>query len=229
MRRLSFSRSGSKNGEMNEGSKEGKIEWEMRPGGMLVQKRCEVPDGSLAPTVRLRVAYGAFRYDISADPQSTFGELKKLLSSETGLQPGEMSISFRGKERENGDYLDNCGVKDRSKVVVIEDPTSRERKFFEMRKKEKIQSAHRAISDISIEIDKLSEQISSIEKSIANGKSVLEVQIATLIELLMRQVVKLERIPTEGEATSHKTIQVHNLMILGLEIQVTHTRSRPTI
>ncbi|XP_010245179.1 PREDICTED: BAG family molecular chaperone regulator 3-like [Nelumbo nucifera] len=186
--------------------KEEEIEWEMRPGGMLVQKRCEKSEVS-APTFRVRIAYGAFRYDISINSQATFGELKKLLAAETGLQPGEQRLIFRGKERENSDYLDMCGVKDRSKVVLIEDPSSREKRYIEMRRNAKIQSAHRAISDVSLEVDKLADQVSSIEKSIENGTQVPEVQITTLIEMFMREAVKLDSIATDGEVSVQKNLQ----------------------
>lgn len=83
-----------------------------------------------------------------------------MLTAETGLQAGDQRLIFRGKERENGEYLDMCGAKDRSKVILIEDPASIERRFIEMRRNAKIQSAHRAISNVSMEVDKLAEQVS---------------------------------------------------------------------
>lgn len=86
--------------------------------------------------------------------------MKKLLTAETGLQPDEQRVIFRGKERENGEYLDTCGVKDRSKVILMEDPSSIERRVIEMRRNAKIRSAHRAISDVSMEVDKLADQVS---------------------------------------------------------------------
>ncbi|OAY25202.1 BAG family molecular chaperone regulator 3 [Manihot esculenta] len=182
------------------------VEWEMRPGGMLVQKRNETIE--VPPTIlRLRVAYGALRYEISVNSQATFGELKKLLMAETGLQPGDQKIMFRGKERENGQYLELCGVKDKSKVLLIEDPASIERRYIQMRKNSRIQSAHRAISSVSMEVDKLAEQVSAIEKSISGGIKVPEVQITTLIEMLMRQAIKLDSISAEGDASSLKTLQ----------------------
>lgn len=79
--------------------------------------------------------------------------------AETGLQPGDQKIMFRGKERENGQYLELCGVKDKSKVLLIEDPASIERRYIQMRKNSRIQSAHRAISSVSMEVDKLAEQV----------------------------------------------------------------------
>ncbi|KAL0328990.1 UNVERIFIED_CONTAM: BAG family molecular chaperone regulator 2 [Sesamum calycinum] len=175
----------------------------MRPGGMLVQKRSDNSQVIAPPNLRIRVAYGAARYQISANSQSTFGELKKLLVTETGLEPGEQLLVFRGKERENGEYLDTCGVKDRSKVILIEDPESKERRLIEIRRNAKIQAIHRLIDD-DTEVDRLAEQVCMIEKSIANGNKVAEVQITTLIEMLMRQAVKLDSIPAEGDACAAK-------------------------
>ncbi|KAJ4977371.1 hypothetical protein NE237_002477 [Protea cynaroides] len=212
-------------------NKEEEVEWEMRPGGMLVQKRCQKSDSS-APILRLRIAYGAIRYEISISSQSTFGELKKLLEAETGMQPAEQRLLYRGKERENGAYLDMCGVKDRSKVVLMEDQMSREKRFIEMRKNAKIQSAYRAISDVAMEMDKLADQVSAIEKSIGNGTKVAEVQITTLIEMLMRQAIKLDSIPTEGDVSAQKNLQskkvqkcVENLDVL----KISNAKIKPVV
>jgi hypothetical protein len=42
----------------------------------------------------------------------------------------------------------------------MEDPSSIERRYIEMRKNARIQTAYRAISDVSMEVDKLAEQVS---------------------------------------------------------------------
>ncbi|KAK7245634.1 hypothetical protein RIF29_40482 [Crotalaria pallida] len=187
-------------------AREEEFEWEMRPGGMLVQKRTAKED---APThnLRLRIAYGALRYEISVSSISTFGEVKKVLSRETGLEVNEQRIVYKGKERENGEYLDMCGVKDRSKLVLMQDPSSIERRFIQMRKNAKIQTAHRAIDHVSQQLDHLAHQVSAIEKSISEGVKVPEVQITTLIEMLMRQAIKLESISAEGDASAEKILQ----------------------
>lgn len=88
------------------------------------------------------------------------GEVKKVLSGETGLQVDEQKVVYRGKERQNGEYLDACGVKDRSKVVLIQDPSSIERRFIQMRINAKIQNAHRAINTIALHLDQLADQVS---------------------------------------------------------------------
>ncbi|GFS36422.1 hypothetical protein Acr_00g0045840 [Actinidia rufa] len=157
-RRLNFSRRTSESSEKTS-SREEEVEWEMRPGGMLVQKRSESTD-ALGPNLGVRVVYGSVRYEISVSFQASFGELKKLLTVETGLQPAEQRLIFRGKERENGEYLDIGGVKDRSKVILIEDPSTKEKRIMEMRRNAKIQTTHRKINDVSMEVDKLADQVS---------------------------------------------------------------------
>lgn len=51
-------------------------------------------------------------------------------------------------------------------------------------------------------------QVTAIEKSISAGKKVAEVQITTLTEMLMRQAVKLDTIPAEGDAIAQKNLEV---------------------
>lgn len=54
-------------------STEDEIDCELRPGGMLVQKRSEKTDVP-APYLRLRIAFGALRYEISVNSRATFGK-----------------------------------------------------------------------------------------------------------------------------------------------------------
>lgn len=60
-------------------------------------------------------------------------------------------------------------------------------------------------------------QVRSIEKSITRGSKVAEVQITTLIELLMRLAVKLDSIHAEGDSSSQKNIQVSTCIISCLQ------------
>lgn len=54
----------------------GENEWEVRPGGMLVQKRD--PDAEIdripPPTIRVRVKYGSIYHEININSQATFGK-----------------------------------------------------------------------------------------------------------------------------------------------------------
>uniref|UniRef100_A0A6N2MP04 Ubiquitin-like domain-containing protein n=1 Tax=Salix viminalis TaxID=40686 RepID=A0A6N2MP04_SALVM len=107
--------------------------------------------------VRLRVLCGVLRYRISVNSQATFGEVKKVMMGEIRLQIGEQKIIYKGRERGNKEYLDKYGVRDRSKLILMEDPTSIEKRYIEMRKNARIEAAYRVISCMSMEIDKLAE------------------------------------------------------------------------
>ena len=55
------------------GGRDAEGEWEVRPGGMLVQRR----DGEAAgPAVRIRVSYGGTYRDVVVPAQATFGTLR---------------------------------------------------------------------------------------------------------------------------------------------------------
>ncbi|GAB4848042.1 hypothetical protein Ancab_002702 [Ancistrocladus abbreviatus] len=106
----------------------GEIKWELRPGGMLVQRREN--GGSMGEAViTVKVSTVSHWHDISIQSTSTFGELKMLLSLVTGLEPKEQRLLFRGKEREDSEYLHMVGVKDKDKVLLLQDPAIKESKL----------------------------------------------------------------------------------------------------
>lgn len=55
------------------------MEWEMRPGGMLVQRRIADSDRNSVPppTIRVRVKYGSTYHEVNISSQATFGNNKK--------------------------------------------------------------------------------------------------------------------------------------------------------
>lgn len=57
------------------------------------------------------------------------------------------------------------------------------------------------------------EQVSVMEESISNGIKVPEIQITTLIEMLMMQAIKLDNIVAEGDASTQKILQVTSLFL----------------
>ncbi|KAI3508256.1 hypothetical protein L1887_23262 [Cichorium endivia] len=188
----------------------GENEWEVRPGGMLVQKRD--PDAETnripPPTIRVRVKYGAIYHEININSQATFGELKKMLTGPTGLHHEDQKLMYKDKARDSKSYLDAVGVKDRSKMVVMEDPISQEKRFLEMRKNAKIEKAAKSISDISFEVDRLAGQVSAIESVISKGGKVAEKTLLNVIELLMNQLLKLDGITVDGDVKLQRKLQV---------------------
>lgn len=190
----------------------GEGEWEMRPGGMLVQKRTDSQQNRAAPpTIRVRVKFGSVYHEVHISSQATFGELKKMLSGPTGLHHEDQKLLFKGKERDSKTFLDIVGVKDRSKIVLIEDPISQEKRYIEMRKNAKMEKASKSISEISLEVDRLSGQVSNLESIMSRGGKVVEKDVLSLTELLMNQLLKLDGIIADGEVKLQRKMQVRRV------------------
>ncbi|KAF3330627.1 BAG family molecular chaperone regulator 4 [Carex littledalei] len=190
----------------------GGVDWEIRPGGMLVQKRsghCGV--GPAAQTIKVLVSQGSYLYEVNVAPQATFGELKRIVAKPSGLEMCEQRILFQGKERENNEFLHIVGVKDASKVVLMEDPASRERKMENIRRDHGMTQASEAVARVRAEVDKLSEKVSILESSMRGDKRIPEKEITVLSELLMVQLLKLDSIEADGEAKAQRRIEVRRV------------------
>lgn len=167
------------------------VEWELRPSGMLVQKRNPFDDAQSPPApapIRVRVKYNSSKLEALVSPHASFGnklktistlslrsslffvsqpwsifelvgELKKLLAAKTGLHPEDQRILYKDKERESTAFLDLAGVKDKSKLVLVEDPVGHERRRLEKRKAARSEMAAKSISDIGKEVDKLAVEV----------------------------------------------------------------------
>lgn len=183
--------------------------WEMRPCGMLVQKRVDEEQNTKPlPTIRVRVKYASIYHEIHINSQATFGELKKLLTGPTGLHHQDMKVYYKDKERDSKEFLDMVGVKDKSKLVLEEDPLSQEKRYLEMRKNAKMEKAAKSISAISLEVDRLAGQVSALESVISKGGRVAEKTVITLIESLMGELIKLDGIVADGDVKLQRKMQV---------------------
>lgn len=86
-----------------------------------------------------------------------------MLTGPTGLHHEDQKLLFKDKERDSKAFLDICGVKDKSKIVLIEDPISKEKRYVEMRKNAKMDKAAKTISEISLEVDRLAGQVINLQ------------------------------------------------------------------
>ncbi|XAR60758.1 hypothetical protein NMG60_11034249 [Bertholletia excelsa] len=214
MKRSSSSLKRSNGGVENSGHRNNDvaiIDWELRPGGMLVQKRSGVGSdsggaSSGGPMIKIKVSHGSSHHDITVPAQSTFGDLKKALARETGLEPKEQRLLFRGKEKDDGDYLHMVGVTDLSKVILLEDPASKERKLQEMKR-----NAYENIARVHLEVDKLSDKVVALEMAVANGGKVANNEFVLLTELFMVQLLKLDSIEADGEAKVQRRAEVRRI------------------
>jgi hypothetical protein len=87
------------------------------------------------------------------------GELKKLVAAKTGLHPDDQKVLYKDRERDSKAFLDMAGVKDRSKVVVVEDPEARARRLIEERRNGHLEKAGKAVAAVAAEVDKLAPKV----------------------------------------------------------------------
>jgi hypothetical protein len=181
-------------------------EWEVRPGGMLVQKRS--PDAAApVPNIRVKVKFNGVYHEIYISAQASFGELKKMLSAKTGLHPEDQKIVYKDKDRNSKAFLDMAGVKDRSKMVMLEDPAAKAKRLLEERRTSKAQRASKAVSRITLDVDKLATKVSALETVVAKGGKVVDADVVTLTEALMNELVKLDSIAAEGDVKVQRRMQ----------------------
>ncbi|KAJ1290489.1 hypothetical protein BS78_02G247800 [Paspalum vaginatum] len=185
-------------------------EWEVRPGGMLVQKRspdADVPAGAPVPTIRVKVKFNGVYHEIYINSQASFGELKKMLSARTGLHPEDQKLVYKDKERDSKAFLDMAGVRDRSKMVLLEDPAAQAKRLLEQRRTDKAERAAKSISRISLDVDKLATKVSALEAIVGKGGKVVDADVVTLTEALMNELVKLDSIAADGEVKVQRRMQ----------------------
>ncbi|KAI5595008.1 hypothetical protein BDE02_03G109600 [Populus trichocarpa] len=185
-------------------------EWEIRPGGMLVQKRTTADSNHNSvpvSNIKVRVKYGSLCHEISISSQASFAELKKMLAEHTGVHPLDQKLIFKKKERNSKAYLDVAGVKDGSKIVLIEDITSRERRCLEMLKSAKIEKGSKSLQQVSLEVDQFGDKVTSLETTTSKGGKVAEKDVDGLTEILMAKLVALDGIFVEGDLKLQKRMQ----------------------
>ncbi|PAN13450.1 hypothetical protein PAHAL_2G337700 [Panicum hallii] len=185
-------------------------EWEVRPGGMLVQKRspdADAPAGAPVPTIRVKVKFNGVYHEIYINSQASFGELKKMLSAKTGLHPEDQKLVYKDKERDSKAFLDMAGVRDRSKMVLLEDPAAQAKRLLEQRRTDKAERAAKSISRISLDVDKLATKVSALETIVGKGGKVVDADVVTLTEALMNELVKLDSIAADGEVKVQRRMQ----------------------
>ncbi|KAH9550792.1 hypothetical protein CY35_10G090700 [Sphagnum magellanicum] len=100
---------------------------------------------------------------------SASGDVKSLLVHDTGLEPQEQHLLFKGQEKQDYELLHDAGVQDKSKLLLVEDAAARERRLQEQQKQEQFARACQIISHDHADVDKLEEQLSACEATAQSG------------------------------------------------------------
>ncbi|KAL9326631.1 hypothetical protein ACSQ67_007276 [Phaseolus vulgaris] len=176
-------------------------EWELRPGGMVVQKRnSDVNQNFISKsTIKVRVKYGSSYHQIQISSHASFGELKKMLTEPTGLHVQDQKLIYKNKEKDSKSYLDVERVKDGSKLVLLVDIENRERRILEKLKIRKKEKTSKSLTEIKLEVDKLSKKVAALETDASTGGIIEELDVENLTENLMRTLIALDEIYGEGE------------------------------
>jgi hypothetical protein len=77
------------------------------------------------------------------------------MPEKTGLHPDDQKVLYKDRERDSKEFLDMVGVRDRSKMTMVEDPKAQARRLIEERRNAKAQKAAKAVSRFSLDVDKL--------------------------------------------------------------------------
>lgn len=88
------------------------------------------------------------------------GDLKSVIVQKIGgLEPEKLKLLFRGKEKEDDENLQIAGVKDNSKVLLVEDMTSSPKIPEEVKETSVVSRGGEAVAEVRGEVDKLSDQV----------------------------------------------------------------------
>ncbi|KAJ8449310.1 hypothetical protein Cgig2_002442 [Carnegiea gigantea] len=158
--------------------KMGGLEWEMRPGGMLVQRRNLdlSPKNPTIHTIKIFVKFGSSTHEFHINSHATFGELKKMLAGATGVHPHNQKLIFNDKERESKALLDGSGVEDGSEIVLVQNFITQEKRTVESRVNSSMEKAMKSVEGVAMEVDKLVAQVGAMESVICNGGKVIRIQ-----------------------------------------------------
>ncbi|CAK9324069.1 unnamed protein product [Citrullus colocynthis] len=194
----------------NENQRHRVSDLEIRPGGMLVQMR-DLNSNPSFPTIKVKVKFGSSYHHIQINSHASFGDLKKLLAEPTGLHPEEQKLIYKNKERDSKAYLDVTRVKNGSKIVLVEDSLSKERRCLEMLKNEKFKKSSKLLNEMNLEVNNLSQEVGSLHVKACKEGRVTEKEVDDLTELLMRKLIQLDEIEVVGDLRLQRREQVREV------------------
>lgn len=195
----------------------------------------ELKSDSGPASLNITVWHGLEQHQVAVPSDSTFGDVKSVMAQKIGLKPETLKLLFRGKDKEDDDHLLTAGVKENSKVLLVEDTTSVQRSpetvdttsvqrspetvediTSVQRSPEKVETIEisrggEAVAVVREEIDKLADQVAALQAVVDGGTKVDDKDFLFLTEMLMRQLLKLDSIEAEGEGRVQRRMEVRRV------------------
>jgi hypothetical protein len=131
-----------------------------------------------------------------------------MAAERAGLHQDDLKVLYKGKEQVPKAFLDMAGVKDRSKITIVDDPEARARRLIEERRQGHLQKAGKAVAAVAAEVDKIAPKVSVLEASVRKGEKVAEKDVATVTEMLMNELLKLDAVDAGGDVKAQRRVQV---------------------
>ncbi|KAI3819097.1 hypothetical protein L1987_12920 [Smallanthus sonchifolius] len=168
-----------------------------------------------ASNIKIKVSYGSNNFDVFTTPQSTFADLKRVIAKAAGLDPKVQNVLFRGKENDDHESLHMAGVKDNAKVILIENSPTKDEDLEKVEEiKESVEEISRGLEAVNLvreENNQFEEQVISLETVVCSGTQVADKDFIFLTEMLMRQLLKLDGIDSEGEGRIQRKLEVRRV------------------
>lgn len=179
-------------------------------------------DGGSNNIIKIKVSYGSDWLDLTVPSHITFGDLKKVIAEKIGLEPNVQRLFFRGIEKEDQVHLEMAGLKNNSKLLLKENSASnvkaeevsaRNDKMEEV-KETQISKGSELVAEVKEDVDKLAQQLGALKKIICEGHKVLQKDLIFIVEMLERQLLKLDGIKAEGEGKVQRKMEVQRVQSL---------------
>ncbi|KAK1437144.1 hypothetical protein QVD17_02930 [Tagetes erecta] len=168
--------------------------------------------------IKIIVFHGSNKFDIFTTPQSTFADLKREIAKVTGLDPKVQNMLFRGIAKDDNESLEMAGVKDNTKVVLLENPPTKDECLEDDKEiKESIEETSRGLEAVNLvreENNQFEEQVVALETAVCSGTHVPDKDFIFLTEMLIRQLLKLDEIDCEGEVRIQRKLEVRRVQVL---------------
>lgn len=86
-------------------------------------------------------------------------DLRSAVAEKLGLKLETHKLLFRGKEKEDDEFLEPAGVKENSKVLLVEDTPCEPEIHEEVKETSVPSKGGEAVAQVKKEVDKLAEQV----------------------------------------------------------------------